>query len=60
MGINGLEPLSWADVDAYSRATGELTEPWERKALHRLSEIYVAEVRSKDGFRIPPVERSNL
>jgi len=50
-------PVDWRDLDAYANRTGELSEPWESRAIIRMSRAYFrAKVRGKDVHAIPPVE----
>lgn len=48
-------PLTWAEIDAYARLTGEITERFEARALRRMSVAYIEGYRlSEDEFSIPP------
>lgn len=54
----GRRPLSWADVDAYARLTGAISEPWEARWLYRASAAYCEEMgRGKNPLCIAPVDR---
>lgn len=54
----GRRPLSWADVDAYARLTGAISEPWEARWLYRASAAYCEELgRGKNPLCIAPVDR---
>lgn len=54
----GEGPLDWLTIDAFARCTGDLTEQWELKALHRMSRIYLTEREAgKAMFRKAPVDR---
>lgn len=50
-----LAPLTWAEIDAYARLTGEIKEPFEAKIIRRMSEAYLEGFRAgEDEFSIPP------
>lgn len=50
--------LSWADIAAYSRMTGELNEPWEARLIFRMSGAYIKGTKEgTDPFSIAPLER---
>jgi hypothetical protein len=54
-------PISWQELAAYAAATGELTEPWELRAVMRMSRAYTTErAQGDDPLRIPPVERGQI
>lgn len=40
-GMNGVLPISWLEIKAYAELTLGVTEPWEFKALRKMSESYV-------------------
>ncbi|MCC0013869.1 MAG: hypothetical protein H6881_08325 [Rhodobiaceae bacterium] len=51
-------PTAWAEIDAFGRATGILSEPWEYVALRKMCVAYFAGMKSgEDVFSIPPMER---
>ena len=53
-------PISWQELAAYASISESLSEPWELRAVMRMSKAYVAEKQGgKDPLRIPPVERSD-
>jgi hypothetical protein len=37
----GPVPLTWAEIDAYARQTGTLSEPWEARCLRAMSHAYL-------------------
>jgi hypothetical protein len=48
-------PLTWGEIDAYARLTGEISERFEARALRRMSAAYIEGYRlSEDEFSIPP------
>jgi len=50
-------PISWTELTSYASATGDLSEPWEFRAVMGMSRAYFrAKVRGKDVHAIPPVE----
>lgn len=54
----GEAPLDWADVLAYSNATGNAPEVWERRALRKMSQNYMqARTAGEHPLAIPPVEQ---
>lgn len=44
-GAFGQQPISWAEALAYGQATAELEQPWEFKALIRMSRAYCEGLR---------------
>jgi len=51
--------ISWQELAAYASVSESLSEPWEFRAVMRMSKAYSAEKNGgKDPLRIPPVERS--
>ena len=55
----GLEPRSWAEVLAFSNATGRAQESWERQVLFDMSWEYVMEFnKAANPFLKSPMERS--
>ena len=57
-GMGGEIPLSWAEVWAYAQATQNLTEPWEFRAIVRMSKAFVkARIDGESVFAIPPIEQ---
>lgn len=41
----GPVPVSWQEIVAYAQATGEITEPWEFRALSGMSRAYCEGLR---------------
>lgn len=39
--MGGIHPLSWAEIDAFSRISGHNLEPWEARQLRVCSVAYV-------------------
>jgi len=56
---DGIEQaLSWPVLWYYARATGEITEPWEFRAVMAMSRAYVQGKRDGTNIHsIPPAER---
>ena len=51
-------PISWQELAAYASVSESLSEPWELRAVMRMSKAYVAEKQAgKDPLRIAPVDR---
>ena len=40
--MGGISPLTWLELDAYCRRTGEVENPWEAKLIIELSREYVS------------------
>lgn len=54
-------PILWSELAAYAAATGELSEPWELRAVMRMSKAYTTErAQGDDPLRIPPVDREAI
>ena len=54
----GPAPRDWPVVDAFARATGIITEPWEMRCLIDMSEAYAACLAEGEAsLCIPPSER---
>ncbi|MFY0682619.1 MAG: hypothetical protein JXR13_18750 [Thalassovita sp.] len=50
-------PLEWMDLYAFAQCTEDVTEAWELKALHKMSDAYhSAQERGKNPFAKSPVE----
>lgn len=48
-------PLQWAEIEAYAQATQDISEPWEKRTLRKMSEAYVAWLsRGADVFALGP------
>lgn len=45
----GSGPISWLQIDAWSRLTGVTLAPWEARLLRRLSSEYLAESRAAES-----------
>jgi hypothetical protein len=53
-------PISWQELAAYASISESLSEPWELRAVMRMSKAYVTEKQAgKDPLRIPPVDRAD-
>ena len=39
--MDGPMPLSWAEIDAFARQTGAISEPWEARCLRSMSMAYL-------------------
>jgi hypothetical protein len=51
-------PISWQELAAYASISESLSEPWELRAVMRMSKAYVAEKQQgKNPLRIAPVDR---
>lgn len=51
----GAGPVSWLQIDAWSRLTGVALAPWEARLLRRLSSDYLSESRrAEDVHAAPP------
>lgn len=51
----GAGPMTWLQIDAWSRLTGVVLEPWEARLLRRLSTEYLSESRrAEDVHAAPP------
>jgi len=37
----GTEPITWADLDAFCRFTGQTIAPWEVEAIEALDDLYL-------------------
>jgi hypothetical protein len=57
-GMGGEIPLSWGEVWAYAQATQNISEPWEFRAIMRMSRAFVkARNDGESVFAIPPIEQ---
>lgn len=43
----GVQPIGYAEIDAWARLTGLLPTPWEVSALRRLDGVYLSHVAEK-------------
>jgi hypothetical protein len=51
--------LQWAELDAFARLSGEITEDWEAPALMAMSRAYLkGKTDGADPFKISPIERA--
>ena len=50
-GSNGMgpTPLSWGEIDAWTRQTGTELMPWEARLLRQLSTAYISEGRRAEN-----------
>lgn len=53
-------PISWSELGAYAQATGDISEPWELRAVMSMSRAYFRAKMDKNIHSIPPVEREGL
>ena len=44
----GPEPISYSEIEAYLRVTGESLDPWEVKALAELDDQYIEAAAKKE------------
>ena len=52
-----LAPVGWTEIQSYSEATGELTEPWEKRLVRAMSLEFVKWTkRGQDIFAKEPEE----
>lgn len=50
--------LSWQEIDAYARLTGDIGDPWEAHTIRAMSLAYLDGLRlGEDPLAIPPIER---
>lgn len=48
-------PITWPTLWAFGQATGDLTEPWEYRAVIAMSRSYIdGKTRGEDVFCMPP------
>ena len=58
-GMGGETPLEWPDIWAYMQATQAISEPWEARALIRMSQAYVDEKAAGSNLlRKAPIDRA--
>ena len=51
-------PISWAELAAYAKATGDVQEPWELRAIMAMSRAYIRGKREGVNVHcIAPVDR---
>lgn len=51
-------PISWAELAGYMAATGDISEPWEARAVMAMSKAYVNAKREGVNVHcIAPVDR---
>ncbi len=58
-GMGGLEPLSWLEIDAFARVTGQDLSGVEGQCLMDMSRAYVASISDTRPLSIEPMERAN-
>lgn len=57
---SGDGPISFAEIEAYSRITGADLEPWEADTIFEMSRAFRDEILSAvDPLTIEPMERGN-
>lgn len=57
VGMNGLMPLTWQELQAYNSMTGETIESWEAEQIIDMSKAYVSFSRQADELNcFPPFE----
>lgn len=57
-GPMGSGPLAWSEIVAYAAATGQISSPWEFRALREMSVAFIdGQAIGEDPFGIPPVEQ---
>jgi hypothetical protein len=44
----GPAPLSWADIEAWSRVTGTPVDPWEARAIRAIDDAIIEATRGDD------------
>lgn len=50
----GAAPLSWREIEAWSRMRGVTLSSWEARTIRRLSADYLAESRRAESETCPP------
>jgi hypothetical protein len=62
MWIGGEEQaVTWAEIAGYQAATGDLSEPWEARAVRAMSKAYFrAKVQGKDVQAMSPVDQEAM
>ena len=56
--MGGAMPLSFADAHAFALCTEQVSEPWEKEALVKMSRAYCQGLaEGRNVFAIEPVER---
>lgn len=50
----GLRPADWAEIDAFARLTGRVTEPWEAEVLFEMCAGYCAEYEAGEDLAADP------
>lgn len=53
-------PISWSELVAYAKGTGDISEPWELRAVMSMSRAYFRAKMDRNIHSIPPVEREEL
>jgi len=54
----GASPISWSQIDAWSRLTGTVLQPWEARLLRRLSAEYLSMSRTAESLQCAPPWRA--
>lgn len=45
----GLNPIGWADIDAFVRLSGTTLMPWEIRVIEQLDDLFrIEQVKAKD------------
>ena len=52
VGMGGIEPLSWSEINSYSDNVGGL-DGWERKQIRKMSEAFVSFKAKADNMGCP-------
>lgn len=50
----GPQPLGWSDLAAWQASVGVALQPWELRALKRLSTVYLASAQAAQAYDCPP------
>ncbi len=48
-GMNGFEPFSWVEVEAYLRLTRQSIEPWEVRLVKRMDSAWLQAAASEEN-----------
>lgn len=59
VGMNGAEPFSWQEVQAYAALTGWRSTPTEAQCLVDMSRAYCAGIADKNPLSKAPMERTH-
>lgn len=55
--LNGVEPFSWRELQAFAEIGGYAISPIEARCLMDMSRAYAVEVADSSPLRKPPMER---